>query len=233
VRGLDPEVWWTEWGASPTHFNELSDLAWGAPYVLHGMKSVQGRAEALAYWVVSDHFEELGRPPKLLHGGFGLLSVGNLRKPRWWALALAHELGTELVELRLEGDGAGALVDGWAARTEDGTVRVLLWNGTLNQAQSTGAPLLDRTVELSVRGLEAARYDVSLARVDLQRSNVLQTWSGEGDWPTDEEWEQLRAADRLHEEDLGERGAEDGELTFTLELPMPGVARLRLTPAGT
>jgi xylan 1,4-beta-xylosidase len=231
ARGLDLEVWWTEWGASPTHFNELSDLAWGAPYVLHGMKSVQGRADALAYWVVSDHFEELGRPPRLLHGGFGLLSVGNLRKPRWWALALAHELGTELVELRLEGDGAGALVDGWATNSDDGTVRVLLWNGTLNQAQSTGAPLLDRSVELSVQGLEAGSYDVSLARVDLQRSNVLQSWSGEGDWPTDEEWEQLRAADRLDEEDLGERAGEDGELSFRLELPMPGVARLRLTPA--
>jgi xylan 1,4-beta-xylosidase len=230
VRGLEPEVWWTEWGASPTHFNELSDLAWGAPYVLHGMKSVQGRAEALAYWVVSDHFEELGRPPKLLHGGFGLLSVGNLRKPRWWALALAHELGTELVELRLEGDGAGALVDGWATRAEDGTVRVLLWNGTLNQAQSTGAPILDRVVELEVTGLEG-RYAASLARVDLERSNVLQTWSGEGDWPTDDEWEQLRAADRLHEEDLGEREPEGGTLSFTLKLPMPGVARLRLTPA--
>ena len=47
-----------------------------------------GRIEALGYWVVSDHFEELGRPPALLHGGFGLRTVGELRKPRWWALAL-------------------------------------------------------------------------------------------------------------------------------------------------
>ncbi len=46
------------------------------------MKSAQGRADALAYWVVSHHFEELGRAPRLLHGGFGLLTVGNLRKPR-------------------------------------------------------------------------------------------------------------------------------------------------------
>ena len=39
------------------------------------MKSAQSRADALAYWVVSDHFEELGRPPALLHGGFGLMTV--------------------------------------------------------------------------------------------------------------------------------------------------------------
>jgi xylan 1,4-beta-xylosidase len=229
VRGLDVEVWWTEWGASPTHFNELSDLAWGAPYVLHGMKSVQGRADALAYWVVSDHFEELGRPPKLLHGGFGLLSVGNLRKPRWWALALAQELGTSLVRLELDGDGAGGLVDGWATRADDGTVHVLLWNGTLNQRQSTGEPLLDREVELTVEGLEHVAYVVAEARVDLERSNVLQTWTGGGDWPTDEEWEQLRAADCLYEEDLGERRPEAGALSFSLPIPMPGLVRLSLT----
>jgi xylan 1,4-beta-xylosidase len=230
IRDLEPEVWWTEWGASPTHFNEVSDLAWGAPYVLHGMKSVQGRADALAYWVVSDHFEELGRPPRLLHGGFGLLSVGNLRKPRWWALALAEELGTDLVELALSGDGAGGLVDGWAARGPDGAIRVLLWNGTLNQRQTTGAPLLDREVELTVDGLASGAYDVSVARVDLERSNVLQTWPPERDWPTAEEWDRLRVADRLDEEQLGRQDTDDGRLSFDLSLPMPGVVRVRLAP---
>lgn len=230
VRGLDVEVWWTEWGASPTHFHEVSDLAWGAPYVLHGMKSVQGRAEGLAYWVVSDHFEELGRPPRLLHGGFGLLTIGNLRKPRWWALALAEQLGRDLVELELSGDGAGSLVDGWAARGEDGSVQVLLWNGTLNQAQAVGEPLLDREVRLRVEGLEPAQYALSLARVDLRRSNILQLWSAERDWPTEEEWERLRAADELSEEDLGERVADAGAIELSILVPMPGVARLRATP---
>jgi xylan 1,4-beta-xylosidase len=230
VRGVDAAVWWTEWGASPTHFNEVSDLAWGAPYVLHGMKSVQGRADALAYWVVSDHFEELGRPPKLLHGGFGLLSVGNLRKPRWWALRLAEELGRELVELELSGDGAGSLVDGWASRAPDGAVHVLLWNGTLNQEQAGGAPELDRTVELRVEGLEPGPYAVTLARIDLDRSNVLRGWTGRGDWPDEEAWEQLHAGDRLAEEELEEVVAGPEPLSFRLALPMPGVTRLRLAP---
>jgi xylan 1,4-beta-xylosidase len=66
VRDLhDVEVWWTEWGVTPTHFNEISDTVFSATFLLHGMKSAQGRADALAYWVVSDHFEELGRPPAL------------------------------------------------------------------------------------------------------------------------------------------------------------------------
>jgi xylan 1,4-beta-xylosidase len=224
VRGLDVEVWWTEWGVSPTHFYEVTDSVFAAPFVLHGMNSVQGRAEALAYWVVSDHFEELGRPPSLLHGGFGLMTVGGLRKPRWWALHLAESLGRDLVEARLEGDGAGSLVECWATRADDdGTVQVLLWNGTLEQAKLVGDPLLDRTVVVRVGG----RWDASVARIDFQHSNIARHWTGERDWPAPAEWDELRRADVLDEEPLGE--VEGG---VEIALPMPGVARLRLTPRG-
>jgi xylan 1,4-beta-xylosidase len=131
--------------------------------------------------VVSDHFEELGRPSRLLHGGFGLLTVGNLRKPRWWALVLAERLGTELVELELAGDGAGGLVDGWATRQEDGSVDVLLWNGTLNQRQASGDPLLGREVRLRVEGLAEGSYGAAWARIDDTHSNLLRDWRRNGD----------------------------------------------------
>ncbi|WP_028067178.1 GH39 family glycosyl hydrolase [Solirubrobacter soli] len=221
VRGLEHvEVWWTEWGVTPTHFYEISDTVFSAVFLLHGMKSAQGRADALAYWVVSDHFEELGRPPALLHGGFGLLTVGNLRKPRWWALALAHQLGDELLPLDLSGDGAGTLVDGWAARGADGAIDVLLWNGTLDQEKAGGDPLLDRTV--TITGLPAGH--ATLARVDATHSNLAAHWHAQRPWPTETELAELRAADRLHVEDLGDVTGE-----VTIELPMPGIARLRLT----
>jgi xylan 1,4-beta-xylosidase len=218
TRELDGEVWWTEWGATPTHFFQASDAAWGAPYVLHGMKSVQGRAEALAYWVVSDHFEELGRPPRFLHGGFGLLTVGNVRKPRFWALRLAEELGRDLVRLDLSGDGAGSLVDGWATAAEDGTVQILLWNATLDQSKVAGDPLLGRRIRLEVEG---GPYRATVARIDRDHASVADRYRG-GDWPTDEEWARLHEDDRLEEEPL------DG---LELDLPMPGVVRVRLEPA--
>jgi xylan 1,4-beta-xylosidase len=232
ARGLDGvEVWWTEWGATPGHFNPISDSAWGAPFVLHGMKSVQGRAHALAYWVVSDHFEELGRPPGLMHGGFGLLTVGNLRKPRWWALALAEELGEDLVELELSGDGAGSLVDGWATRSGDGTVQLLLWNGSFDQASAAGDPLLGRTVTIVVDGLDPERYSASVARVDEAHSNLTGRLRGLQGWPQPEQWEELRRADRLDEEPLSPRASRPGHVELELTLPMPGVARVRLAPS--
>ena len=236
ARGLDGvEVWWTEWGTTPTHFNPVSDSAWAATFVLHGMKSAQGRADALAFWVVSDHFEELGRPPALLHGGFGLLTVGNLRKPRWWALALAEALGEQLVELDLHGDGAGSLVDGWAARRDESGIDLLLWNGTLEQARAAGDALLNREVRIVVAGLRPGVYDVSVARVDEEHSNLARRWHGQSDWPSPAEWEELRRTDRLDEEELSTvEATETGDPELTLRLPMPGVARMRfdMMPPG-
>ena len=109
-------IWWTEWGVTPTHFNEVSDAVFAGTFLLRGMASCDGTGiEALSYWVVSDHFEELGRPPALLHGGFGTRTVGELRKPRWWALALLERLGRDRASAstldrrrrRLAGRGAG------------------------------------------------------------------------------------------------------------------------------
>jgi xylan 1,4-beta-xylosidase len=107
-------VWWTEWGVGSTHFGPVHDSVLGAPFVLSGFASAQGRLDAVAYWVISDHFEELGRPQRLFHNGFGLLTVGNLRKPRYWAAHLAAHMGDDVLGLRCDGDGAGALVQSWS-----------------------------------------------------------------------------------------------------------------------
>lgn len=200
----DIEVWWTEWGITPSHFFEVTDGAFGAPFVLHGMKAAQTTAEWLAYWVVSDHFEELGRPPSLLHGGFGLLTVGNLRKPRWWALALAEQLSDDLVTVELEGDGACSLVDAWVSLDGSGPIDVVAWNGTLDQSKRDGAAILDRRLVLHLEGLEASAYDVRLARIDNDHSNLAARWNGAGAWPAYHEWASLAGEDRLDEEELAE-----------------------------
>ena len=155
------------------------------------------------------------------------VSSAGRRKPRWYALALAESLGDALLPLALEGDGAGSLVDGWAARGDDGRIDVLLWNGTLDHGKVSGDRLLDREVTIAIDGLGDGRWTASLARVDLERSNVSARWAAEAPWPTPEQLEELRAGDVLWEESLGE--ADGGR--FDLTLPMPGIARLRLRPA--
>ena len=113
------------------------------------------------------------------------------------------------------------MVDGWAARGPDGTIDVLLWNATLDQSKASGEELLDRTV--TITGLPKGH--ATLARVDEQHSNLARHWRRERPWPTETELTELRENDRLHVEDLG---VLDGSVT--VELPMPGIARLRLQP---
>lgn len=232
-RGLpDIEVWWTEWGITPSHFYEITDGAFGAPFVLHGMKAAQASAKWLAYWVVSDHFEELGRPPSLLHGGFGLLTVGNLRKPRWWALALAEQLSDQLVTVELQGDGASSMVDAWVSSDGAGQIDVVAWNGTLDQSKRDGAAILDRRLVVRLEGLKAPTYDVVVARVDSEHSNLVARWDDAGTWPEGHEWASLADEDRLEEEELAPLRPAAGVGHLELGLPMPGVVRVRLIPRG-
>lgn len=226
-------IWWTEWGAGSTHFGAIHDSVMGAPFILDGYAVVQGRIDALSYWVVSDHFAELGRPPRLFHGGFGLLTVGNLRKPRYWAVHLAAHQGDDVLSSTVQGDGAEVLVKASATSHDNGGIDVLVWNGTINSEVTGGDTRLDRKVRVSLVGLSGLSYEVYLARVDESHSNVATYLPPEVAWPDQATWERLRNHDVLYEERLADLRAAEGTATFSLDLPMPGVARFRLRPKTT
>jgi xylan 1,4-beta-xylosidase len=225
------DLLWTEWGVTATHGHPINDTVFAATFLLRGMRSAAGRIDALAPWVASDHFEELGRPPRLFHGGFGLLTVGNLRKPRYFALSLAERLGDHELATDVRGDVAG--VEAWAARHDDGRIGVLVWNGTLNQAQAGGAPILERHVTLTLDGLARDRYELTHHRVDAGRSDIQGVWAslGGGDWPDADQWNELHARntlDELHPPAPAHPTA--GTLTLTFDLPMPAVSYIEARP---
>ncbi|HVQ93002.1 MAG TPA: hypothetical protein VMU51_18345 [Mycobacteriales bacterium] len=229
----DAAIWWTEWGVTPQHFNPVNDGAFTAAFTARGMRSAAGRLAALAPWVVSDHFEELGRPPALLHGGFGLLSVGNLRKPKFWALAILNRLGDQELAVELAGDGAGSLVEGWAGRDPSGRLALALWNGTLDQSKVDGAALLDRAVSVHFTGLTGPAYRLRHYRVDSAHSNLATRWAalGGGAWPDRAGWAALRSTDRLDELTPPQRVVpHGGTVQIDFDLPMPSVSLLELIP---
>ncbi len=229
----DLAVHWTEWGPTPTHFKRVGDGVLGAGFLLRGMKSAAGRIDALSHWVASDHFEELGRPPALAHGGFGLLTVGNLRKPRYWALHLAEQLGDRQRGTSVTGDGADTMVEVLAAEDQDAAISVLIWNSTLDQSKVDGSDVLARnlTIDIEVPG---SQYQLSQLRVDAEHSSIIDVWNGMSDgaaWPTDEQWAELRVRNVLEPAMPTRRvAASDGVVRVQLELPMPGIASIVLAP---
>jgi xylan 1,4-beta-xylosidase len=235
----DAKIWWTEWGPGAQHFHLVGDSVFAATFLLDGMASSMGRLDALAHWVASDHFEELGRPQRLSHGGFGLLTVGNLHKPRWWAMSLLERLGDERLAVVVEGDGGGGLVSAIAARRDDGVSGVLVWNSSLDQSRMPFDPVLERDVTLSLSGLSAGDATVRHWRVDEEHSNVFAAWGrmggNEHDWPRSEsDWERLRSADRLEEfaPDCVVEVGNNGCLELSFVLPHPGISFVSVTPSG-
>lgn len=229
----DLPLWWTEWGVSSHHGAPINDSAWAAPLVARGMRSAAGRIGALAYWVASDHFIELGAAPTLFHGGFGLLTIGNLRKPRFWALAILDRLAEDELECSVEGDGGGSLVEAWASRGTDGRIAIAVWSGTLDQSKADGDRALDRAVSLAIDGLPAGTYQLRHQRVDASHSNIVRTWQelGQPDWPDAAGWDTLRAADRLELlEPVRPVRAEGGRIDLAFQLPMPALSLIELVP---
>jgi xylan 1,4-beta-xylosidase len=226
-------LWWTEWGAHATHNNPLHDSVWAAGYLVRGMRSAMGRIESLAYWVISDQFEELGWPQRLLHGGFGLLTVGNLRKPRFWGLWMLERLGDERLAAEIMGDGAGDMVNLLATRDEAGRIAILVWNTTIDSSKAGGDALLDRHLSIRLDHLPMTRYRSRHRRLDRDHSNLAATWEqmGGGNWPNDEQWALLTASDELRDfEPEREVRVNRGAASLELDLPMPAISLLELTP---
>jgi xylan 1,4-beta-xylosidase len=227
-------LWWTEWGVTPLHHNPVTDTPFAAAFLLRGMRSAAGRVAALSHWVVSDHFEELGPPPRLFHGGFGLLSVGNLRKPTFWALRLLNRLGPRQLAVSVTGDGAWSIVEAVAATAPAGRIGVLIWNGTLSQHPVPDPGPLTREITLHLEVAPGDSYTVRHYRIDAGHSNIAAVWAGLAggrDWPTDQEWATLAAANVLAEwEPPGRHHGADGPLRRWFPLPQPGVSYLELAP---
>ncbi|GAA1588689.1 GH39 family glycosyl hydrolase [Kribbella karoonensis] len=220
----DARVLWTEWGVTPTHFNPINDSVFSGVFLLRGMRSAAGRIDALSYWVASDHFEELGRPPRLLHGGFGLQTVGGLRKPRYHALTLLSRLGPVELPVTYDGDGGGSLVEAWASRDRD-RIAVLLWNLTLDQTKAAGDRALTRTVRVQLPGVDPT-WQVSTTALAIGTADVATAAAGLPDWPSDAE-----LADLAERTQLVTAAAEWDGSSVEVTLPMPSAVLLELRPA--
>ncbi|MGW7685278.1 GH39 family glycosyl hydrolase [Kribbella sp. NPDC054772] len=219
----DARILWTEWGVTPTHFNPINDSVFAGVFLLRGMRSAAGRIDALSYWVASDHFEELGRPPRFLHGGFGLQTVGGLPKPRYHALTLLSRLGPVELPVTLTGDGGGSLVEAWASRDRD-RVAVLVWNLTLDQTKAAGEPDLTRTVQVRLPGIDPS-WQATATTLAIGTGDIAEAAAGLGDWPTDEQLAELRERSQLVSTPLEWNGS-----AVELTLPMPSAVLVELLP---
>jgi xylan 1,4-beta-xylosidase len=232
----DLPVHYTEWGLrSVVGKTEMNDMPYGAAWVAHTLYRSLDYVSSISCWTGSDYFEEKGPPRRFFYGGFGLIGLEGILKPRYWAYYLLHQLGTRRLAMEGKGDGFDGLVNGWAARNDDGTLTILLSNATDDQTQIEGNAALSRRISLNVSGLPPGkRVHLEHYRVDDMHSNVYAVWRrmGKPDWPTKDQLGELRRHDQLEAllppQDIVVDSA--GQITSQFDLPMPALSLLKIAP---
>ncbi|GIF99091.1 GH39 family glycosyl hydrolase [Catellatospora citrea] len=136
LAGLPVHI--TEFNSSYRPDNPVHDTALHAAYLAPVLANGGDLVDSFSYWTFSDMFEEVGVPTSLFHGGFGLLTHRQIRKPTYHLYAFMARMG-EAVLTR----GADHLV----TRDDTGRVTVLAWA----PVDVTGGPPVDgHTVRLSI-----------------------------------------------------------------------------------
>ncbi|MFF1568730.1 xylan 1,4-beta-xylosidase [Streptomyces sp. NPDC058293] len=150
----------TEFNSSYRPDNPVHDTAFHAAYLAPVLAAGGDLVDSFSYWTFSDMFEEVGVPTALFHGGFGLLTHRQVKKPTYHLYAFMARMGRDVLA---RGD------DHLVARHPDGRVTVLAW-------APPGTDL--HTLRLSVPVGDTERGAVFLRRssVDEERGNAYTAW---------------------------------------------------------
>jgi xylan 1,4-beta-xylosidase len=207
----DLPIHWTECNASYMNEVTITDAPFMGPWLANTIRQCDGFVATLAYWTVSDVFEEQGVVKRPFYGGYGLIAAGHIPKASYNAFKLLHLLGTERIRVR----SSSAL----ATRRVDGSLAIAIWNYA-----PPGEGGSHRRLKLVIKGLTGS-HRLRLHLLDRDHGSPLAAWEAMGrpSFPTRAEQQELRAAAELRPTEL--RLSRHGDVaTVALELLPHGLA---------
>lgn len=158
----------TEFNSSYCPDNPIHDTAFNAAYLAPVVAGGGEHTDSFSYWTFSDMFEEAGVPTALFHGGFGLLTHRQVKKPTYHLYAFMARMGQELLAR-----GEDHLV----TRHADGRVTVLAWAPVDASGETPGPER--HAVRLSVP-VRAAQAFAQRSTVDEEHGNARTAWQRMG-----------------------------------------------------
>lgn len=229
LAGLPVHI--TEFNSSYRPDNPVHDTAFHAAYLAPVLARGGDHVDSFSYWTFSDMFEEAGVPTALFHGGFGLLTHRQVRKPVYHLYAFMARMGADLLAR-----GEDHLV----TRHPDGRVTVLAWapvdptgetEGPEGHALRLSVPVPGRVPVTGGRGGGGGEVFVRRSTVDDERGNAYTAWRHMGS-PRSPRRDQL---DVLHEAAEPARThrrlpVHDGRTDLHLTLARHEVTLVELTP---
>ncbi|GIP17592.1 hypothetical protein J40TS1_32340 [Paenibacillus montaniterrae] len=111
-------VYMTEWNSTVSHKDLMNDTCFKSAYVIKNILENYDRLNSFGYWLLTDLHEENRLPPQQFHGGLGLFTVNNIKKPAYHAFCFLNRLGDELI----------AKGDGYFITRKEQQIQILLYN---------------------------------------------------------------------------------------------------------
>ena len=173
----DLEIHWTEWNTQSTDssknitwiYNPTVDMHFGASSVWKEMLSDMNLCDSVAYWVVSDLFEEGGPQHTPYSCTYGLVTIDGVRKATYNAYRLLRKLRGNLMSADFE-TPAPTLCD-ICATEENGVVRAIVYNH--NALEIKDQPDFSDTVCIPMSDGE---YIVTTATIKAHKGSSYETW---------------------------------------------------------
>jgi len=155
----------TEYNTSYRPDNPIHDTAFNAAYLAPVLVVGGDHVDSFSYWTFCDVFEEEGVPTSLFHGGFGLLTHRQVRKPTYHLFAFLARSGRHVLAR-----GEDHLV----CRDDDGRVTVLAWQPVGGTDEPAAPQRHDVHLSVPLAGTGAAF--VVRDRVNEHDGNAFAAW---------------------------------------------------------
>jgi xylan 1,4-beta-xylosidase len=187
VRGLinnsiykNAELHFTEWNTSPSSRDPIHDTYQNAAYILHVLKKASLYSNSMSYWTFTDVFEEAGPGPTPFHGGFGLITLQDIKKPSYYAYKFMDQLGK--TELKNSDESS------YICKSDNG-VQALIWDYTrpsknyvynqdyFNRIQPS---TLKEILKLKVANVQNGKYTLEVYKVGYQQNDPYSTYLAKG-----------------------------------------------------
>jgi xylan 1,4-beta-xylosidase len=210
----------TEFNSSYRPDNPIHDTALHAAYLAPVLAAGGDLVDSFAYWTFSDMFEEAGVPTSVFHGGFGLLTHRQIKKPTFHLYAFMARMGEQLLTR-----GEDHLV----TRDPAGRVTVLAWAPVdVTDPAGGGGHTVTLSVPLGPPGSTSAY--VRRASVSEEAGNAAAAW-GEMGRPRSPDRRQLDAMREAAEpaRTHGNRPVVDGRVDIDITLARHEVTLLEIT----
>lgn len=212
-------LFYTEWSISSNCTAAIHDTTRASSFLVKTVLDNQGIVDGSSYWTFSDIFEELFFFPDPFCGGFGLLTIDNIKKPTFWAMKLLAELPDTRYCLPITDDN----VEITAFRADNGDLYMMLYAQSFDD---TGCKF-PVTVSIS----NAPQFEsAELKRINSECGNPVRLWTdmGKPAVVTPDELEEIKKSGNMKSEEITPV-YENGVCTVTLTIEENEVALLKLT----